>query len=307
MHVPANEISNPIFHELADLGVVDSTGGRILNRGTRDSDIPVLIDDRSGVIFLQHAETSTRYYETEKTEDLDQSQFITTLTGNQSIRTMPLEDDARRFEQTRDLSAGQAICDFGCGYGGYLRLNRGHAACVAGVELRDHCLAHIRESAPEITVRKRILDFDAPFDLVTMFHVLEHIPTQVDALRDIRRRLAPGGKVLVEVPHAGDFLIRTLDVPAFRGFTFWSEHLVLHTAASLDAVLKSAGFADIDIRGYQRYGFTNHLGWLVGGKPCGHETMKSIARPDMESAYRRYLSDLGATDTLIAVARPDAP
>lgn len=307
MQIKADTITNPAFRELVSLGVIDPTGVRLLSPRTRDGEIPVLIDESSGVIFLQRAETTVQYYETDKTEDLDHGQFITTFANGGTMRTTPLEDDKRRFEQVKNRTSGRKICDFGCGYGGFLRLNEGHAFSVAGVELRNHCRAHLQETCPDARVEKSILDFDTSFDLVTLFHVLEHIPTPTAVLADIRQRIAPGGEVLIEVPHAGDFLISRVDVPAFRNFTFWSEHLVLHTPASLTAVLNASGFTDIRVQGYQRYGFTNHLGWLIDGQPGGQVTLKDFERPNMEESYGKYLVDLGATDTLIAFARVNSP
>ncbi|MBT5399793.1 methyltransferase domain-containing protein [bacterium] len=95
-------------------------------------------------------------------------------------------------------------------------------------------------------------------DLITSFHVLEHLPYQLQSLIEFRNALVDEGKIIIEVPHAQDFLIQSVDLPEFRKFTFWSEHLVLHTKESLEALLKKAGFNKIEVFGYQRYGFTNH-------------------------------------------------
>jgi SAM-dependent methyltransferase len=41
---------------------------------------------------------------------------------------------------------------------------------------------------------------DASFDLILSFHVLEHIPDDIAAMREMRRVLKPGGLLLVQVP-----------------------------------------------------------------------------------------------------------
>lgn len=43
---------------------------------------------------------------------------------------------------------------------------------------------------------------DASFDLVYSFHALEHIPDPVQALREMRRVLVPGGQYLVGTPNS---------------------------------------------------------------------------------------------------------
>ena len=47
--------------------------------------------------------------------------------------------------------------------------------------------------------------------------------------------------MIIEVPHARDFLIETFDINSFKDFTFWSEHLILHTKESLVAFAKESG------------------------------------------------------------------
>ncbi|MBN1557144.1 MAG: methyltransferase domain-containing protein [Lentisphaerae bacterium] len=43
-----------------------------------------------------------------------------------------------------------------------------------------------------------------PFDLVVLSHVLEHMPDPRGALRRIARRVAPGGRIFIEVPNRDD-------------------------------------------------------------------------------------------------------
>jgi len=40
-----------------------------------------------------------------------------------------------------------------------------------------------------------------------MFHVLDHIPYQVDIMKILKSKLKNKGKIIVEIPHARDFLI----------------------------------------------------------------------------------------------------
>jgi SAM-dependent methyltransferase len=141
------------------------------------------------------------------------------------------------------------------------------------------------------------------FDVVTLFHVFEHLQDPLDTLKTIRQKLVKGGRVIIEVPHANDFLISFLNLEAFKKFTFWSEHLILHTRNSLATFLRSAGFTDIQVIGYQRYPLANHLFWLAHGKPGGHKTWSCLVNAEIDIAYGNLLAQLDMTDTLIAVAR----
>ena len=75
------------------------------------------------------------------------------------------------------------------------------------------------------------------FDTIFLMHVLEHMPNQISELSFLRKCLNKNGKLIVEVPHALDILIANNELNSFKSFTFWSEHLVLHTKYSLKTFL----------------------------------------------------------------------
>ena len=93
---------------------------------------------------------------------------------------------------------------------------------------------------------------------------------------NIKSKLKNKGKIIIEVPHAEDFLILQNELKEFKNFTFWSEHLILHTYKSLETVLLNSGFKKIKINFFQRYNFSNHLGWFLRRKPGGHEIYNKI-------------------------------
>jgi SAM-dependent methyltransferase len=134
-----------------------------------------------------------------------------------------------------------------------------------------------------------------------MFHVLEHIPDPIPFLRAMRTRLRPGGIAVIEVPHARDALLSIYESEAFRDFTLWSQHLVLHTRASLSAFVTDAGFGTVRIEGVQRYPLANHLFWLAKGRPGGQAQWPELADVTLDAAYLATLDRLDATDTLLAV------
>jgi 2-polyprenyl-3-methyl-5-hydroxy-6-metoxy-1,4-benzoquinol methylase len=132
-----------------------------------------------------------------------------------------------------------------------------------------------------------------------MFHVLEHIPYQVEILKEIKKKLKKNGKVIIEVPHANDFLLRLKE---FKKFTFWSEHLILHTENSLRKILEVSNFKKINIKYYQRYNFSNHLGWFINRMPGGHNHYKNISDSKINKDYSDYLIRKKNTDTQIDIA-----
>ena len=84
------------------------------------------------------------------------------------------------------------------------------------------------------------------FQVITLLDVLEHVPVarQVEMMQAVHTALAPGGRVIFQVPNASSPLAarwRYVDHTHFCSFT---EH-------SLRFVLRNGGFDDITVQGYQ--------------------------------------------------------
>jgi len=299
---------NPLFKELLKLRLITKTNLKTLSIKTRDKKLKVLKDFKTKVIFLEKYITTKEYYSSLKYKDgirkfSNNSKIkianVKTLNGNLKIPI--LEDDYRRAEQFKKNLKNRDILDFGCGWGGFLR-NIENYKSLNGVELRKECTNFIKNNLKKINISDDINSFDRKFDTITMFHVLEHIPFQVDTLKILKSKLKNKGKIIIEVPHAEDFLILQDELKEFKNFTFWSEHLILHTYKSLKSILLKAGFQNINIRYYQRYNFSNHLGWFLKRKPGGHNLYKKIVSDRLNLSYCENLKKIGQTDTLIAIA-----
>jgi 2-polyprenyl-3-methyl-5-hydroxy-6-metoxy-1,4-benzoquinol methylase len=53
----------------------------------------------------------------------------------------------------------------------------------------------------DLNVLHRAIALHAPYDLISMTHVIEHLPDPVQMLHDLRRLLAPDGFIYVTAPH----------------------------------------------------------------------------------------------------------
>ena len=134
------------------------------------------------------------------------------------------------------------VLDIGCGRGLLLRAFQQKGYEVTGTEFSDDACRYAREVLG-IPVRVGLLEQlrfpDDYYDVVVMWHVLEHISDPRPTLVEVARILRPGGIFLVGVPNFGSpeaQLTRSswfhLDTP---------RHLSHHTPVSLKTALTAAG------------------------------------------------------------------
>ena len=133
------------------------------------------------------------------------------------------------------------LLDVGCGSGGMLGVARALGWQTAGIEVDPDAAGRALGFADEIHVGDVLSAPFAPgrFDVVTAFHVLEHVPDPVGVMRRMLAWLAPGGLLIVEVPNAGG-LGAWLFGPAWSGLEL-PRHLSQFTPESLAAVAARAG------------------------------------------------------------------
>jgi SAM-dependent methyltransferase len=113
---------------------------------------------------------------------------------------------------------------------------------TTGFDVTDNLAEPVRKAGiPIFTGNLDVLqDQEGSFDLVTMWHVLEHLHDPAADLRLVRRLLADGGSLLIEVPNS-DSIIAKL----FRAdWVPWDlpRHLSHFTPDSLRRMLEEAGF-----------------------------------------------------------------
>ncbi|MDC0319378.1 class I SAM-dependent methyltransferase [Verrucomicrobia bacterium] len=289
-----------IFETLRSLGLTSESTKVIYSEETRDvSPLRVFKDSVSGVIFIDSYYTGEDTYK--KGGYRKDKTVINVHTCNPDHERNA--DADRRVSDFNQFYTGKRIADFGCGDGEFLKRTRHLVSSSVGIELEEDYVEALNSDG--INCVQSLTEIDnGSLDVMFSFHTLEHLPNPIDFLTEMRNKLTEGGIIVVEVPHASDFLLSHIKSDEFKKFTLWSQHLVLHTRDSLNRLLTSTEFKDVIIQGVQRYPLSNHLNWLAFGKPGGHKSkLSTIDSSELHSAYEAALQRIDSTDTLIAIAK----
>lgn len=187
---------------------------------------------------------------------------------------MPVEGDLafrRRCEtivEWLNPAPGARILDCGCGYGFTLRmLAELTEAGLVGLDAAPERVAQVEHDLARFSQVRVIqgdaqaLPFtDASFDQAVCSEVLEHLPDDAAAVREIFRVLRPGGTAVFTVPAAGfpftwdppNWLLKRLGGFQLKGERPWSGiwygHQRLYTPAQLAHLLRAGGFEMVDQR-----------------------------------------------------------
>lgn len=288
-------LENKAVQHLVESGFLNPEHVRTFHPNTRDrSDIAVLQCPISGIIFMQSsAHIDETYYRDKIEEDA-----VAQSTRSDVVKEADVQ---RRGESHISTIKGRKWLDVGCGEGRLLNALGEVAESAVGLEPTPWRTKQI--SGADYRIVTSLLELEAQkFDVITLFHVLEHVTDPISLLRDLSGILADNGRMIIEVPHGRDVLLIDYDCDSYKNHTLWSEHLVLHTQESLRETLSTAGMRVEAVTGCQRYPLANHLYWMAKGKPGGQEIWQSMNRKNLNEAYESCLVELDRTDTLVATA-----
>ncbi|MFN0042814.1 MAG: class I SAM-dependent methyltransferase [Alphaproteobacteria bacterium] len=203
-----------------------------------------------------------------------------------------------RADRVAPLVVNKRVLDFGCGAGGLIERLAPLAKSIEGVEPTEPFRQWLAKRG--VVAHPDTASAKGPYDVILLFHVLEHLPDPVNVLTQLAAKVEPGGRLYVEVPHVNDALLTIYRVEAARKFLFFSDHLQYFTRRSLEEAISRAGLVATSISGHNRFGVANHLYWLANGKPGGHVEWSFLETPTVSQEYARALAAADMSDSLVA-------
>lgn len=271
----------------------------VIHKGVRDNpNIDVLKCCDCGLVRLsKFISNSEEYYQTSLMRKGDSEINL------KEIRTTASFDDERRYKFISRMIENKTYLDFGCGAGGVLSLAKNKASNVYGVELEIAMCDALNNEGIKCyaSLKQALKEQKGLIDVVSLYHVLEHLENPLEYLKDIREMLSDDGRIIIEVPNADDALLSLYESDKFADFTYWESHLYLYDNRTFSSLIKKAGLKIQFLNQIQRYPLSNTMYWLAKGKPGGHKEWAMLSNERLDAEYESTLSRLGIADTIVSV------
>lgn len=119
----------------------------------------------------------------------------------------------RKINLLNQLHPGKGnLLDIGAGTGDFLVLAKSNGWNITGMEPSDKAKASAEKKG--VPFAKSTEDLEAQsFDIITMWHVLEHVPNLDKQIKELKRLLKPDGTIIIAVPN-----FRSFDAKYYRRF-----------------------------------------------------------------------------------------
>lgn len=153
------------------------------------------------------------------------------------VKTINLKSKYSIIESSKlNTQSSKTVLDIGCGAGDFLNFCKNKGWSVSGVEPTDKA-REISESKLDIKVSSDLsLNHfqDSSFDVVTMWHVLEHRYDIMETIAELKRIVKPGGLIIIALPN-----YKSYDAQFYK--QYWAaydvpRHLFHFTKKTIDII-----------------------------------------------------------------------
>ena len=155
-----------------------------------------------------------------------------------------------------------AALDIGCGKGEVALALASRGFRCSGIDMKKRVIDHLNERYPEVSWRCATTDEleqeGQMFDVITMYHVLEHISHPVDCLTKIAKLLRPGGLMVIEVPNVGGL---EAGLKGSNWHYYKVDHVNYFRPSDLRRVGKLSGLKFLGMKGYQHFSHPQDVWW----------------------------------------------
>jgi len=140
------------------------------------------------------------------------------------------------------------LLDIGCGSGLFLKSCKDEYLNGEGIDVSNTALNFARNEFGLTVYNKpvdELIKEYKKYDLITLWHVLEHFLEPIDDLQKIKKLLSPNGILLIEVPNLKSVKF-ILSGSKWKGGNHPLYHRSFFTAKTLQNTLAESGFNDVN-------------------------------------------------------------
>ncbi len=187
--------------------------------------------------------------------------------------------DILRYKQ----APGRAL-DIGCGWGELALGLQEKGFESVGLDMKpqriSHLQAHFPQTAWRVGLTTDLASSPERFDVLALYHVLEHVPNPKEVLASVKALAKPGALIVIEVPHVGGWESR---LKGRRWHYYNVDHVTYFRTSDLRRLASDLDLEVLDIRGYQHFSYPQDVLW----KDCIKGALGWLGFQDVVSMFLR--------------------
>jgi len=158
-----------------------------------------------------------------------------------------------RLKNVERFRKGGRLLDVGCGIGAFLKLARQNGWQVSGLEVSEFATKYVNEELNIECFLGSLENLNSPsnsYDVITLWHVIEHMRNPLEALKKANRLLSKKGMIFLATPNQNFWEIRisaNRRISVNKDLVEKERHLHFFAPHSLKKMMGKAGFKVVDI------------------------------------------------------------
>lgn len=153
----------------------------------------------------------------------------------------------QRSARIAKIKPSGRLLDVGCGRGNFLAIARDHGFDVHGIDISERAVAYARKQfslSVDVATLDDLAKTENRFDVITLWHVLEHFVDPFKHLQQVRSLLNKGGICVIEVPNLNSLKFR-IARDKWHGGNHPLYHRTFFSTGTLSSALVKTGFSEV--------------------------------------------------------------
>jgi cyclopropane fatty-acyl-phospholipid synthase-like methyltransferase len=155
--------------------------------------------------------------------------------------------NTQRSARLAEIKPSGRLLDVGCGRGNFLTIARDYGFDVRGIDISDRAVEYAQKQfnlRVDVATLDDLARTENRFDVITLWHVLEHFVDPFKHLQQVRSLLNEGGICVIEVPNLNSLKFR-IARQKWHGGNHPLYHRTFFSTGTLRNALAKTGFSEL--------------------------------------------------------------